>query len=129
MLCRSCMANRYRWKVPIGSEALCETRHEDKTMRDDVDALRSELADRIVSHALTKGDHQTLVPGLFLTRLTEETACYRATCQPSLTLFGQGRKRIELGGVEYLCDRSSFFLSSISMPIQSQVPETSSPKP
>jgi len=98
-------------------------------MRDDVDALRSELADRIASHAMVKGDHPTPVPGLLLTRLTDETACYRATCQPSLTLFSQGRKRIELGGVEYLCDRSSFFLSSIYVPIQSQVTEASDAKP
>jgi AraC-like DNA-binding protein len=99
------------------------------TIRDDAGALRIALASRIASHAPVKGDHETPVPGLLLTRLTDETACYRATCQPSLTVFGQGRKRIELGGVEYLCDSSSFFLSSIYVPIQSQVTEASQAKP
>lgn len=97
--------------------------------RADLVALRGELASRIASHARVKGDHVTAVPGLLLTRLTDETACYRATFQPSLTVFAQGRKRIELGGVQYLCDSSSFFLSSIYVPIQSQVTSASETKP
>lgn len=87
------------------------------------------MSARIAAYALAKGDHETAVPGLVLTRLTDETACYRATCQPSLPVFAQGRKRIELGGVEYLCDSSSFFLSSIYVPIKSQVTSASVAKP
>lgn len=98
-------------------------------LKDDVKTLRSELATRISAHAPAKGDHQTSVPGLLLSRLTDETACYRAAVQPSLTLFAQGRKRIQLGGVDYLCDSSSFFLSSIYVPIESQVTQASQAKP
>lgn len=92
---------------------------------DDVTTLRRELADRIALHARSKGDNHTSVPGLLLSRLTDETACYRAAVQPSLTLFAQGRKTIRLGGVDYLCDSSSFFLSSIYVPIESQVTQAS----
>ncbi|MDE1178064.1 MAG: AraC family transcriptional regulator [Edaphobacter sp.] len=99
------------------------------TIKDDVKALRAELAERIAAHARTKGDHQTSVPGLLLTRLVDETPCYRAAVQPSLTLFAQGGKRIQLGGVDYLCDNSSFFLSSIYVPIESQVTQASPAKP
>ena len=41
----------------------------------------------------------------------------------------QGRKRILLGGTEYLCDGSSFLLSSIDVPAQSQIIEASETTP
>lgn len=96
---------------------------------DDVTTLRRELADSIALHARSRGDTHTSVPGLLLSCLTDETACYRAAVQPSLTLFAQGRKTIQLGGVDYLCDSSSFFLSSIYVPIESQVTQASPAKP
>jgi AraC-like DNA-binding protein len=40
-------------------------------------------------------------------------------------VFAQGRKRINLGGTEYLCDGSSFLVSSIDIPVQSQIVEAS----
>src|SRR5208283_4516593 len=75
--------------------------------------------------AQSPGEHSTAVPGLVLYRRTTPTACYRATYEPSLTVFVQGRKRINLGGTEYLCDESSFLLSSIDVPAQSQIVEAS----
>lgn len=47
------------------------------------------------------------------------------TCEPSLTVFVQGRKRINLGGMDYLCRDSSFLVSSIDAPVQSQIVEAS----
>jgi len=41
----------------------------------------------------------------------------------------QGRKRINLGGTEYLCDGSSFLLSSIDVPAESQIVEASEKVP
>jgi AraC-like DNA-binding protein len=41
----------------------------------------------------------------------------------------QGRKRIILGDTEYLCDGSSFLLSSIDVPAQSQIIEASEKTP
>src|SRR5258705_1633332 len=57
------------------------------------------------------------------------TPCYRASYEPSLSIFVQGRKRINLGGTEYLCDGSSFLLSSIDVPAQSQIVEASEKVP
>ena len=48
-----------------------------------------------------------------------------ATYEPSLAVFVQGRKRIELGGTKYVCDGSSFLLTSIDVPVQSQIIEAS----
>lgn len=86
---------------------------------------RKDLARKIAVHAQSPGEHSTAVPGLVLYRRTTPTACYRATYEPSLTVFVQGRKRINLGGTEYLCDESSFLLSSIDVPAQSQIVEAS----
>lgn len=91
--------------------------------------IRTELARKIAVHAPSAGEHSTAIDGLLLFRRTEPTPCYCATVEPSLTVFAQGKKRINLGGTEYLCDASSFFLSSIDVPIQSQIVEASEDVP
>ena len=87
--------------------------------------MRRELARKIADHAPTPAEHPTAISGLVLFRRTTPTACYRATYEPSLTVFAQGRKSINLGGAEYVCDASSFLLSSIDVPVQSQIVEAS----
>jgi len=90
---------------------------------------RKALAEKIASFAQTAGEHPTAVPGLTLFRRTTPTACYRATYEPSLTVFVQGRKRIDLGGEQYDCEAGSFLLSSIDVPVQSQIVEASEELP
>lgn len=53
----------------------------------------------------------------------------RGVYEPSLSVFAQGRKRIDLGGTSYLCDGSSFLLTSIDVPVQSQIIEASERTP
>ncbi len=91
--------------------------------------LRRELARRIAYHAPSPGEHPTAIPGLALFRRTAPTPCFRAVYEPSLTVFAQGRKRINLGGTVYLCDGSSFLLSSIDVPVESQIVEASEKTP
>jgi AraC-like DNA-binding protein len=91
--------------------------------------MRRELASKIAAHAQAAGEHSTAIAGLVLFRRTSPTACYRAAYEPSLTVFAQGRKRINLGGTVYLCDASSFLLSSIDVPVQSQIVEASDKVP
>jgi AraC-like DNA-binding protein len=90
---------------------------------------RTALARGIAAHAQSPGEHPTAIPGLVLFRRTAPSACYRATYEPSLTVFVQGRKLINLGGTQYLCDGSSFLLSSIDVPVQSQIVEASEEVP
>jgi AraC-like DNA-binding protein len=92
-------------------------------------ALREDLAARIAAHAASLGENPTPVPGLALYRRTAPTSCFLATYEPSLTIFVQGRKRIDLNGIEYFCDSSSFLLSSIDVPAQSQILEASEQLP
>jgi AraC-like DNA-binding protein len=91
--------------------------------------MRQSLARRIMALASSAGEHSTAIPGLFLYHRASPTPCYRASYEPSLSVFVQGRKRIILGGSEYLCDGSSFLLSSIDVPAQSQIIEASKKTP
>ncbi|MGA2169469.1 MAG: AraC family transcriptional regulator [Terracidiphilus sp.] len=85
--------------------------------------MRKDLALKIAAHAQSRGENFTAIPGLALYRRTAPTACFLATYEPSLTVFVQGRKRVNLGGTVYRCDGSSFLLSSIDVPAESQIVE------
>lgn len=89
----------------------------------------NELARKIAAHAPTAGQHPTAVPGLLLSRRTKPTPCYRAVYEPCLVVFAQGKKRINLGGTEYICGPASFVLASIDVPVESQIVEASEEVP
>jgi hypothetical protein len=91
--------------------------------------MREELARKIAAYAPSPGENPTAIPDMALYRRTRPTACYRASYEPSLSVFVQGRKRVNLGGHIYICDRSSFLLSSIDVPAESQIVEASEPVP
>ncbi|HEY6384155.1 MAG TPA: AraC family transcriptional regulator [Candidatus Acidoferrum sp.] len=91
--------------------------------------MQAALARRIAQQAPSTGEHATAIPGLLLFRRTKPTACYRAAYEPSLTVFVQGRKRINLGGTEYTCSAGQFLLSSIDVPVESQIVEASEEVP
>src|SRR5437660_584412 len=100
-----------------------------KIAKSSAEEARTELVSRITAQAPSAGEHSTAINGLVLFRRTQATACYRAAVEPSLTVFVQGKKRMTLGGTEYLCGPSSFFLSSIDVPIESQIVEASEEVP
>ena len=95
----------------------------------EVDEMRAALAARIAAHAPSPGEHATAIAGLVLFRRTAPSACYRATYEPSFTIFAQGRKLVKLAGTDYLCGPSSFLLSSIDVPVQSQIVEATQKTP
>jgi AraC-like DNA-binding protein len=83
--------------------------------------VRQELRRKIAAHAPNAGAHATAILGVTLYRRTAPSPCYPAMYEPSLNVFVQGRKRIALAGTTYLCDESTFVLSSIDVPIVSQI--------
>ena len=87
--------------------------------------MRQALARKFTAHTHSEGEHATAISELVLYRHTAPSACYPTICVPSLSIVVQGRKLINLGGTEYLCDGSSFLVSSIEAPIQSQILEAS----
>jgi AraC-like DNA-binding protein len=91
--------------------------------------LRAELVGKISTHLGIDGVQDTDVPGLSLYRQSTPTACASATYDPRLIVFVQGQKRINLGRIVYLCDESTFLLSSIDLPVVSQVIQATAEKP
>jgi AraC-like DNA-binding protein len=91
--------------------------------------LRATLAARIAAHIETDGVLETAIPSLALYRRSEPTACNSAAYAPRLIVFVQGQKRINLGATTYLCDESSFLLSTIDLPVISQVVAATQQKP
>jgi AraC-like DNA-binding protein len=91
--------------------------------------MRKQFARRIDAQVRTTGENVTAIPGLLLFRRTAPTVCYRAVYEPSLSVFAQGKKCVNLGGKAYLCDGSRFLLSSIDVPVESQIVEASEEVP
>ena len=91
--------------------------------------LRSELASAISSRTLGEGDTHTDIPGLRLYRRSAPSPCISAAYQPSLVVFAQGQKRINVGKAIHLCDGSNFLLTSVDLPVISQVVRASKDQP
>jgi AraC-like DNA-binding protein len=83
--------------------------------------MRRELARKIAHRAVAEGDTHTEIPGLRLYRRSAPSACASAAYEPSLVVFVQGQKRINVGKTAYVCDASNFLLTSVDLPVVSQV--------
>jgi AraC-like DNA-binding protein len=94
-----------------------------------VDQIRFDLTRKVAAHCIGEGVMQTAIPGLSLYRRSEPTRCTSATYKPSLIVFVQGRKRINLGRSTLVCDESTFLLTSIDLPVVSQVIDASRERP
>jgi AraC-like DNA-binding protein len=94
-----------------------------------VAAMRTELARKIAKRAIAEGDPLTEIPGLRLYRRSVPTACASAAYEPSLVVFVQGQKRIIVGKTTYLCDGSNFLLTSVDLPVVSQVTRATEKEP
>jgi AraC-like DNA-binding protein len=86
-----------------------------------IEDLRTQLIRKITAYAQTEGMTSTSIPCLEVYRRSSPTACTSAAYEPSLIIFVQGKKRINIGKTTYLCDESSFLLTSIDLPVVSQV--------
>jgi AraC-like DNA-binding protein len=91
--------------------------------------LRAELAMNIAWFIGSSERRITEVPGLVLARRTAPTAPCSGTYTPSVIVVAQGSKRVDLGRATFIYDQSRFLLTSIDLPIVSQVVEASEAKP
>ncbi len=83
--------------------------------------MRARLARKIAAHVRDLGEQTTAIPGLTLYRLTSPTACYAAEYETGLAVIVQGRKRVTIGRTTYVCDESSFLLTSVDVPLVSEI--------
>jgi AraC-like DNA-binding protein len=91
--------------------------------------LRSELARKIAFSIGSAEKRVTDVPGLLFTRRTGPTAPTSVTYEPSLAVVAQGRKRADLGRTTFIFDESRFLLTSLDLPVVSQVIEATEEVP
>ncbi len=87
--------------------------------------LRTELARKIASFMGSEENRATDISGLTLHRRTAPTAPCSMTYQPGVTLIAQGRKRVDLGRTTFLYGESRYLLTSVDLPIVSQIVEAS----
>jgi AraC-like DNA-binding protein len=91
--------------------------------------LRAELARKIAAHIHLDGKVATNVPGLSLYCKSSPTECTSAAYEPELIVFVQGEKHINVGGTTLVCNETTFLLTSIDMPVVSQVTKASKEEP
>ena len=90
---------------------------------------RAALVSKIAAHAFVEGLNPTAIPELMLSRRSVPSYCASATYEPGLILFFQGKKRINVGKTTYLCGDSSLLLTSVDLPVVSQVIKASQDEP
>jgi AraC-like DNA-binding protein len=92
--------------------------------------LRTALARKIASFVgSVEKLITTSIPGLMLSRRTAPTVPASVAFEPSLAVVAQGRKRIDLGRTAFIFDQSRFLLTSLDLPVISQVIEASKEVP
>ncbi|MUI12323.1 helix-turn-helix domain-containing protein [Massilia dura] len=99
-----------------GSTPFSPTRREE---------LRAQLASRAASLIGSASNLPTSIPGLTLYRYTAPTLPDSVTYEPSMAVVVQGRKRVTLGRTSFDYGPSHFLLTSLDLPVTSQVIEAS----
>ena len=87
------------------------------------------LARKIAAHHHSEGDQLTAIPALSLYRRSSPTTCTSAAYEPTLILYAQGEKRVNVGGATYRLDHTTCQLTSVDIPIISEVTRASKEEP
>ncbi|MET4686334.1 hypothetical protein ABIA13_000779 [Sinorhizobium fredii] len=90
---------------------------------------RQEMIEIIARIAGMDGDHPTIVPGLSIHRHSSSAKPNCAAYKPSLAIIVQGAKRVVLGGELFVYGASDYLLTSIDLPVFSQISLASSDEP
>lgn len=92
-------------------------------------ALRAELVRRVLERIHDDGTLDTAIPGLALYRRSQPTPCMCVNYRPELVVFLQGEKKIDVGGTTHFCNGSNYLLTSVDLPVVSQVTKASRAEP
>ncbi len=104
-------------------------KYKDASVDKSVAEMRASLARKIAAHIHVEGPVATAVPGLGLSRRSAPSECYSAAYEPELVVFAQGDKQINVGGTTHVCDGANFLLTSIDLPVVSQITKASKSEP
>jgi AraC-like DNA-binding protein len=117
---------RVRDKEP---KTMKKTSKKASTSSNPARELCIELAGKIASFMGSEENRATDIPGVTLHRRIAPTAPCSMTYQPAVTLMVQGRKRVELGRKTFIYGESQYLLTSVDLPIVSQIIEASEDVP
>ncbi len=91
--------------------------------------MRVGLARKIALYVGSAENRATEIPGVTLHRRTAPTSPCSATYEPGVTVIAQGRKRVDLGRTTFIYGESRYLLTSVDLPIVSQIVEASEEAP
>lgn len=94
-----------------------------------LNGARSALAEKIDQLTVREFRLETQVPGLRLNKCTAPTEPASYMHEPSICLVAQGAKRVLLGEDEYVYDAHHYLITSVGLPVVSQVTEATEEKP
>jgi AraC-like DNA-binding protein len=95
--------------------------HTSSPAPDRREALRSELIQQVSSLIGDELLLATAVPGLTIHRRTAPSDPVAGTYEPSIAVVLQGTKRVSLDAMDFVHGPSRFLLTSIDLPVTSQV--------
>lgn len=94
-----------------------------------IQELRVELRDKIAWFIGASEKLLTRIPEVMLVRRTAPSEPCSGTYLPGVIVVAQGSKRVDLGQTTFIYDESRFLLTSIDLPIVSQVVKASEEQP
>ncbi|GLX65834.1 AraC family transcriptional regulator [Paenibacillus glycanilyticus] len=86
-------------------------------------AQQSKLAKIIERYAQTDGVHETAIPSMYFMRQANSSGPRPGVYKPSLCLVVQGAKEVWLGEERYKYSPTDYLVSSVHLPVTSQVTE------
>lgn len=98
-------------------------------MNEESDAVRAELADKIANWARDEGPLTTKIPTMKLVRRSAPTEAISYLHEPSVCIIAQGTKRVMLGEEVYVYDEHHYLITSVVLPVISQVTDARKKKP
>jgi AraC-like DNA-binding protein len=93
------------------------------------DALRTHLVKRVSALMGSAASLETAIPGVTLYRYCAPTFPDSVTYEPSMAIVLQGKKRVRLRDTSFDYDCANFLLTSLDLPVTSQVIEASREAP
>jgi len=94
-----------------------------------IEALRGELATLLEQRTGSDGRHETSIPELTLYRFSQPTEPAPILQEPAVYVVVQGRKKVTVGDVTYVYDRSQYLAVSVDLPVVAHVTEASPEEP
>ena len=94
-----------------------------------LEPARRELASLLARFAGSDGLHKTAIPALSIYRSSAPNQPACGLYEPALTVVAQGAKQVMLAGEAYVYDQAHYLVTSVDLPVVSQVIQASAAQP